>query len=240
MSNPEILLPEGEIIKITDGIVDWLQTERNVSNIDRNSYLDQLDEQLKFRALPIDDPANQMVNKLFSHIQRLPVWFEAFSEDPTDDYQTGKMIFSPLMLLSGRYREQLLFQAKDQEDYYRRKSSLGDLNHEVSDAVSHRINTLGHTELDLPTLKATARFCIDAAVKEAEEVNLRAASGIDFGKEESPSVSAIRSSERLWTEFIADLIVFARQVRNGNLAAVPFLEAKSISDEPKVYYPFAV
>jgi hypothetical protein len=108
----------------------------------------------------------------------------------------------------------------------------------VGDAVAHRISTLGETELDLPTLQATSQVCIKTALKAEEEINLRAASGEDFGLEESPALASIRAGERLWTEFAADLIVYARQVRGGNLAAVPLLEAKSISDEPQVYYPF--
>ena len=238
MSNAEALLPQGEILKITDGIVDWVQADRQVSNTDRNNYLDRIDEQRRLLALPFEDPSNQLVNKLYSHIQRLPLWFEAFASDPTNDYQTGKIIFSPLMLLSGRYREQHLFQATDQDDYYRRKSALGDLKIEVGEAVANRINTLGETELDLPTLQATSRACIETALREEQAVNLRAADGKDFGLQESLAVESIRAGERVWTEFAADLIVYARQVRGGNLAAVPLLEAKSISDEPQVYYPF--
>lgn len=42
-----------------------------------------------------------------------------------------------------------------------------------------------------------------------------------------------------WLNLGVDYIVFAAEQRDGELGHVPFLEPKSISEDPRVYYPFA-
>jgi hypothetical protein len=60
----------------------------------------------------------------------------------------------------------------------------------------------------------------------------------DAGHEESRSISLLRLSQDLWTQLTVDYIAFIAQQRGGQLAEVPFLQPKSISDSPEVRYPF--
>ncbi|HEY4964522.1 MAG TPA: hypothetical protein VIH90_07570 [Candidatus Saccharimonadales bacterium] len=231
---------QSDSLLIASGIATWLDDERQASIIDQNRYLDRIGEQRPLMALPIDDSASQFFIKLYSHIQRLPLWFDAFAEDPTNDYQTGKMIFSPLMFLSGTYRERFIFQSKSQGDYYVRKTAKpSNLIKGLSEIVGVYTLASQNREVSLTSLRSTAEFCVRTALEEAKILNDRAANGEDFGQEESIAVDSTMVREFSWMGFTLDLISFARQQRGDEIASVPFLEGKSISDDPQVYYPFA-
>ncbi len=60
----------------------------------------------------------------------------------------------------------------------------------------------------------------------------------DLGQTESPSVIKLRATQELWCGVVTDSILMAAGYRQGDLAAVPFLEPKSISHEHQIQYPF--
>ena len=59
------------------------------------------------------------------------------------------------------------------------------------------------------------------------------------GQEDSPSIQEVLKAQREWIIFATECVTLAAKIRRGELARVPFLEAKSISADPKVTYPLA-
>lgn len=56
----------------------------------------------------------------------------------------------------------------------------------------------------------------------------------------STSVQEIIVAQYAWSRLTIDCVVLAAKIRKGELAAVPFLEPRSISLDPQVVYPLAL
>lgn len=236
---------------IAQGFAEWLRAEvvSSTAADNRNKYLDDLTDVRRSPALPVEDPANKIAGKTYSHLSRLPHWWEAYTYDPSDDFQSGRILFSPLMLISGAYRNQCYVQASDQEDYLSRRSSPVPVGIDIGRIITARLvkwfdtvppaDGFAEAPLNLNNLEDGMQESRRRGELALQVMCRRAQESPDFGQEESETVLALRAIQQTWLEFGTDLVTYAAKIRGGRLAAVPFLEAKSISDEPQVYYPFA-
>lgn len=239
-------LPSPELEKqaqaITSAINDWLLHEYAISNTNRNSYIDNLTGLRNSLTLPLDDPMNFSAQKYLSHSNRHRFWSESFLADPLHDWLSARQLFNAQMQMCGVYKRICALQAINQEDYYRRKeNSLQpagiDLYRHVVSRVLFRQVPSNAQELS-PGRIVTATTNAFELTKEGIQF-LEAHARDDFGLEDSESVRSLQVVQATWAEIVTDHILLAAQLRSGNLTAVPFLEAKSISDEPAIYYPFA-
>jgi len=92
------------------------------------------------------------------------------------------------------------------------------------------------TVITIDDLTAKTAQMVKAAMDSL--VFLHARAQFEMGRESSETVESLKLAQQGWLELAVDHIAFAAQVRDGSLAEVPFLEARSISEEPQVYYPF--
>lgn len=232
--------------QISSVFYNWLQAEVNSSmdENNRNSILDDYDSAIKGLKGGWDHKSNFTARKFESHIMRLPLWLEAYSYDPEDDYQAARLLFAGLMQVSGSYRNQCYLQARNPEDYVeRRKDVIGTNMH---NAVGVRLHThlpstgnFARANIELDDLEKRMQETIKVGETSVRAVCNRTKYGYDLGQSRSRSVNEMQIAQYNWLTFATDCLTHSVKVRRGNLADVPFLEAKSISDEPKVYYPLA-
>lgn len=228
---------------ITTTFNQWLIDEVATSSIDRNSYLDDYAGALKGLSLGYGDTNNPTYAKHSSHLDRLPIWWEAFSNDPTDDTQTGKIIFGALMFVSGAFRKQCYLQAQGTEDYTeRRKQAIGI-------PLRNAVDVRSYTHLPSTGNFRSARITIEqleerriGAEKQSDDslrrMLARTAAGYDIGAPDSISVREMKMDQYNWATFAVDCVIFAAKIRKGTLKSVPVLEPVTITDNPGVYYPF--
>lgn len=228
---------------ITRGISSWLDQEAARSSVDHNVYLDNLDRARRDLALSLDDTTSYQAAKPHSHHNRQRLWGEAMIADPSNDFATARHIFNLLMQMSGSARNIRYFQAASQEDYLERKRRKNIAGIDVFGAVSAGIRKLRQPDsgsLVVPSAEEIQAVTLGQfEQKEKMLAELRNRVPEDFGKEESPAVTALQEEQRQWAQLVASSVLMAREYRSGDLAAVPVLEPKSISDEPQVIYPFA-
>jgi hypothetical protein len=222
----------------------WLQTEVETSGTDRNRYLDEYDRALEGLKAGWEDPRNFTARKLESHNQRLPLWWEAYTYNPLDDYQSARILFAGLMQLSGAYRDQCYVQARDADDYIeRRQKAIGiDLKPPVGIRMYTYLPSTGNlarARISNEDLKNRMEKSINVGEVTVKNLCRRAEIGEDLGKAHSPAVVEMYLAQENWTTFCTDCVILAAKLRKGKLSSVPFLEPKSISEDPQVYYPLA-
>lgn len=246
--SPEVE-PTAEII--ADGIDYWLKKEVGSSATGRNRYLDDFDEFRQSLDLPYNDHRNTLTQKNHSHYNRLVLWSGLFAEyDDLDDSQKERVVaqqlFGAQMFLSGIFRIQCFLQATDQEDYYKQRLEghyIGiDLERTVSDRLAELFETIpGPTDFNKPmslqelkhhtlAMNEQQRHCIKDLCENGSQ---------GAAQEGSPAATAMTDVQKGWVDLIVDYIAFAASDGGGDLSTVPFLEPKSISDDPQIYYPFA-
>lgn len=229
---------------ISGAFYNWLQAEVETSGGDRNEYLNDFEEMRRRLTLGYEHPDNWAVTKHQSHMDRYPVWWEAFALDPSDDYQSARILFNALMQVSGMYRDQCYIQASDQEDYLARRAKIVGINPQQPVALGLRVLVPETGDFSLADLEIES---LDERRKEAMVIGELAVKKMcerlfhkdDLGAQDSVSVRETMSAQYSWLSFATDCVVLAAKIRKGELGAVPFLEAKSISDDPKVIYPLA-
>ncbi len=228
---------------VSGAIHSWLLDEVASSSADRNQYLDDYvswREQIKYR---YDDPRNLTVAKNQAHLDRLPVWWQAYEIDPLQDEACAKISFAGLMFISGAFRNQSRFQARDAEDYQtRRKAGIGI---DIESAVSTRLHThlprtanFANAKITMETLNNRRKQSERVTELAVKAICARAVYGYDVGQEHSRSVNEVKQDQYAWVTFVADCITLAAKQRRGELVAVPFLHPINISDNPGVIYPF--
>jgi hypothetical protein len=215
----------------------------------RNKYLDNLDRFHADLLLPYGDERNYTSHKTLSHLGRLGVWWQGFVADPRDDYMTARQIFGHQMRISGCRKAELLLRATSQEDYQRLRREAAPVGVNIGLFVTSR--TFQHFgRLPEPDELAGAKLGLDELHQATAELithsNTQAKefyrSGKHYaGQADSPITASLRDEQRRWTELAVDHILYAAQIRGGNLARVPLLHPVSISDQPTPaeHYPFA-
>jgi hypothetical protein len=233
---------------IAKAMNDWLQAEIESSMEGRNAILDDWEQFQRDLRLPFDDPHNQNAGKTKSHYNRLLQWTLASEQYPDllqDDYYLARQMFCAQMFVSGAYRRQCFLQAHDADDYALRRRSMGPVGINLQDTVAQRLSdySSGDPFLTLP-YKNTPEAHLTEETMQTNDGGLQISKEVhdmalaDAGHEESRSISLLRLSQDLWTQLTVDYIAFIAQQRGGQLAEVPFLQPKSISDSPEVRYPF--
>lgn len=240
-----MISPVGRQVEVvSDAISDWLIAEVVSSGGDRNQYLDDYTQWRKQIKLGYDDPLNWTGAKNRAHLDRLPIWWEGYELDPSNDFACARISFASLMFVSGAYRNQSHFQAQNADDYQARRA-LG-IGIDLESAVSTRL----HTHLPTTGNFANAKITMEALGerrKQSEKIGeltvkaicAHAAIGSDVGARDSRSVNEMKQDQYAWVTFLTDCITLAAKQRKGELASVPFLHPINISDNPGVMYPFA-
>lgn len=232
---------------ISGAFFGWLKGEVISSDVEVNTYLADFDEAQRRLCLGYDNDYNWTASKDKSHLDRLPKWWEAYAEDPTNDYQSARVLFASLMFVPGAYRNQCYIQAQNAAQYGQRRSkAIGiNLQRTIIDhlaTVLPRSGNFSHADINLELLN-TRRIKVATGVGETATKSMidRLEAGLDLGQEKSPAVETMLDAQREWIAFATDCVALAAKIRRGELAKVPFLEPKSISADPppKVIYPLA-
>jgi hypothetical protein len=225
---------------IAKAIEDWLTSEIESSGTGRNAVLDKV--------LPQQGYDFISGGKTEGHYNRLKLWTTQFAEDVEDDYITARQIFAIHMELSGMFRIQCFVRSGPNERFYRNLRfnsgrSLGtDINKQVrtrllehSSYIPDRSDlttyTIGHDEL----LEITGDYN-ESLYQYLKKLGSREKPDSPMRKVQT--IQRLQNIQRDWLNLATDYIIFAGQQRGGQLSNVPFLEPKSISDNPGVYYPF--
>lgn len=242
MSNPV----RDSAANISEAFSQWLRDEvaSSSSEGDVNVYLDEFNTAREGLRGGWDHPKNFTARKLESHLTRLPLWWEAYTLDPSDDYQSARFLFNSLMQVSGCYRNQCYMEAKDADDYKERR--LKAVGIYLGTTVLHRLmdtvpasGSFAEADITLEELDKVRVEVSEAGEEAVRKVCKRTVAGFDFGVPDSMSAKFMMEAQHAWLNLSSDSVVFAAKIRGGELAAVPFLEAKSISEEPQVIYPIA-
>lgn len=248
--------PESEptVTTISDGIEHWLKKEIGNSVVGNNKVLDDFSDWRHSLLLPYDDPANVNARKNKSHHSQLIDWtnglvehYDGFRPEQAD-YVLARQMFRAQMYLSGLFRVACFMQAEDQEDYYRRRLELDQIGLDV-DAKTVIWKSLYRLYDFVPEPTGfRPALSLDQLTSRTLELNERQRDYVielhvsgrdDVGKEESRTMSNVKDMESRWLGHLVDYIAFVASERGRQLAAVPFLEPKSISEDPQPYYPFA-
>lgn len=223
---------------IASVVTEWVHQECVESVKDRNAYLDDLDVLQASLALPLDDPTNLGGAKHFSHANRQRFWGEGLVLEPRDDFTAARQTFNVLMQVSGCAKRMLWLGCRNQEEYDVKKVSPNVIG---IDAAPILKNYLG---LDKLTMKVSGaedlnkRTLYEFERKTTTLMYIQSRATLDVRKPFSPSMNALKLNQGRWVRLAAHSIMSAAAYRNGDLAAVPLLEPKSISDDPAIIYPF--
>lgn len=246
---------EPTVETIAGSIEQWLMKEVGSSVVGRNQVLDDFNDWHRSLSLPYNHPANVNARKNKNHYSQLMNWTNGLVEHYDDfrqeqaDYTLARQMFRAQMYLSGLFRVSCFMQAVDQEEYYRRRleSEHIGLNVDPRMEIWHSFYRLydyipDETAVFRPvlTLPELTNRTLELNERQREYVKrLHEGGKDDIGKEESPTMDMIIDMENGWLGHLVDYIAFTASERRGQLAAVPFLEPKSISEDPQPYYPFA-
>jgi len=227
---------------ISKSLEGWFRAEHASSSKGVNQYLDTLEWGTSTLALPWDDVNNGNAGKTLGHIDRirLPNWGGAFAANPSNDYLAARQLFGLQMLISGCYKNQCYAQ----DNFRARKFGEPPIGIDIPDVVGNRLITLymnseatfAEKVITIDDLTSRTAQMVKVAVDSLGFVHSRAK--FDIGRESTETAESLKSNQQGWLELGIDHIAFAAQLRGGSLTEVPFLEAKSISEEPQVYYPF--
>lgn len=230
-------------VVIGEAVSEWVHAECITSLNDRNAFLDDLESARGDLALPLDDPKNLQAQKHYSHHNRQRLWGEAMTTFPEDDFATARHIFNLLMQMSGAAKRMCYFVSTDQEDYAAHKSAVDVI---AIDAAACALKSIKEKTMEpdgsflVPDAAEIQNKTLSLFARKERHIDwLRTRVPHDFGQKDSPATRELQAEQKRWMTLVTDSILTAAAYREGALAAVPFLEAKSITDEPAVYYPFA-
>lgn len=221
---------------ISKAIYDWLAAEVESSGTSRNMYLDDFESARTGLLDGWDHPNNTPARKTESHLDRLPLWWEAYSFDPLDDYQSAKITFAGLMLVSGNYRAQCYIEAVDGQDYITKRSKV--IGIDAQQVVTHRLmdilpknGSFKNADVSLENLDKERQYVAKFGEAATRAMCMRTRLGYDLGIPDSSSARRMMDTQHEWLRFSVDNIALAAKFREGELEAVPFLEPISITDQ---------
>ena len=229
--------------KVTEVIESWLVAEVKSSSTGVNEYLNDFDEMVRRLQLGYNNDNNWAAEKCKSHSSRLPKWWQAYEDDPSNDFAAARIGFGGLMQISGAYRDQCYIRAQNYTDYLAKRESAVSID--VEEVVARQLRThlpksgdFRTANIDLHLLETNMERTItlgEAAVKYLCDMALF---GYDIGYDNSPSASEMDHAQAIWLAFVTDSIALAAKQRGGELAAVPFLEPISITNQSgSTHYP---
>jgi hypothetical protein len=222
--------------QIAEAVDTWIDTEAIVSSTSRNSFLDDFTSSRIQLGLALDNPRNFVAQKHISHHNRQRFWGEAMIAEPAHDFLVARHTFNALMQISGGMKRIYHTSAISADDYMRRKLSGSGTAINTTEAVEA---TLRSQTLPITAAEANIQALEQFEAAEAMLEQLRTRIPEDLGRDSSPAIDLLKDVQVGWIHVVTSGIIMAAGYRNGELERVPFLEAKSISDDPQVYYPFA-
>ena len=253
MANPELEADiQAHAETISRVLQDWLNVEARTSMRDVNAYLMSLQNFHADIERSYNDSLNRTGGKSQGHLDRpTGVWWERFVTDPANDEVSATQTFASQMLLSGFRRNQIMLEAKSQDEYEDRWQS-GELGIDLVDTVAERLTErfakssdevanvdFEAADLTLDALFTTAFFTVKRGRWTQEY--LYEFGHKDLYKPDAPCSILQRQMQEAWAGLATDHIIYAASLRDGDLARVPFLQPISITQQPEdpVYYPFA-
>jgi|SRR3989344_3783001 len=232
--------------KISQSFYDWLKAEVVTSGESRNRYLDNFDEVRRRMALPYDDDDNWNSQKDKSHQQRLPGWLQTYelssAGDSEAEFCSARVLFAPLMSISGAYRSECYLKAQDQEEYIKLRSQAIGVDLEQTAFYHLRENmpdgNFSKAELSIEALKNRFYQTYSKGEARIREMNDGLLIGYGIGESNSKSVQEMHRTQYDHTRLAIDCLIMAAKLRKGDVKAAPFLEPVSISDQSgKTHYP---
>lgn len=221
---------------IAKAIDAWVDAECITSSTDHNAILDDFEHMRLQLGLDPHDPQNHQASKYFSHHNRQRFWGEAFIAEPENDYFAARHIFNGLMAASGTRRKMSYMSAASANEYTTQRQAKTGSNIDTAKRVQA---TLASQPLGVSAAEAQA-ISIQAFEKCRTVLDdLRQRVPQDFGKESSPAIDLLKELQGDWIHVVTSGIQAAARYRGNDLTRVPFLEPKSITNDPDVYYPFA-
>lgn len=245
------LTQPGSTERVADVLQQWLADEIVNSDGGRNAYLSEYQDRRNDLFKPFDDQTNNQAQKAKSHYSRFIQWVRPYKEFDfrSDDWFAARLTFASMMNVSGSYRKQCFFESSDEADYLQRRYER---------PVAIDVHSIIANELSPDSLQVVSEMDEDERLDHIIERSLRVNdeslhlhssvhswamkhrkdSGSIATAEDEP-VAAMKQAQTLWAGLAAAHIVVAASFRDGDLARVPFLEPKSITDVTEVNYPFA-
>jgi hypothetical protein len=228
----ETMPPHEAISAVMHG---WLAEEIRSSGEGKNAVLDDWDTFIQ-----------SGVAKAKSHYDRLWSRTSQFQALKSRDKFIALQIFDAQMGMSGAFRTNCRVMALDQADYLAKRygnSPLGiDIGKQIDERLYRHFGRIPSSE-DLRMARVLPETLI-SSTHDTNQLRLSTIQRISQAEDIDSPAKKINSSSRLirlqerWMDLAVDYVVFAAQQRGGDLAAVPMIEPKSITDAA-VYYPFA-
>jgi hypothetical protein len=227
---------------IASAMREWLKAEIDSSGAGRNAVLDDFYNARKYFTLRSDDPANKNTLKNDGHYNRLKIWTPQFAENSMHDYLTARQLFCAQMYLSGMFRSECFVTSRGEEEYRFRRFGGHGIGIDLEKRTVDRLASNKPVELDeLIGRTDEANEQTNAIIRELHNRNRRAGTlfnYIKFINSRDDWLQALSLLQETWLDVSIDYITYAAEVRGNDLSKVPFLEPKSISDNPQIYYPF--
>lgn len=179
-------------------------------------------------------PGNPVSAKVFSHYNRLNTFTEAYLQDPTNDFQTARVVFNALTQLSTARSSQQWVRSEGSQDKY---NEIMTKRHPLGIVIGRNVlKRIVHLQNQPTTTES-----VFEQTKQAFELSLdRLKLFIQLGKKHPGDAALLaRANQSAWLNVVVDHIdLFAKE--RGSLEQVPFLEPRSISEQnaSNVHYPF--
>jgi hypothetical protein len=220
---------------ISSGIETWL-TQEWQSGLDLKGsefWLGDLDRMRLGLGAPLHDPINFAANKAYSHANQRygssSPWVELVRQDPSNDYGLGRMVYSSLMTLAAARSLVGYASAYDQEEFELMKTNPTDA--ELRRRYDMVVNRVSGIEVE----ECSGLLIPDVGLEDVLTSGLGIMGSIeDFY---TGSYEGSREYEQVATDFALDWIIFSAGLKSGDITAVPVLEAKSITADPKTLSP---
>jgi|GEM_PF-5312164 len=238
-----------EVSQISDALTAWFDGEIKSSMASRNAILDNFATWHQWLKMPLTNPSNGNYRRPSGHTDRLRVFTDqGFVRRPWDDQVFARQIFCAQMFVSGLFRNECMLLSSNQEEYLKRRGGTNPVGISIAQVVGNRLRQLkdaGKNPAFQLTTKPTITFG-DLAERTHFMNNrmprvlqlLHTYGADEVSREQSPTVTMLRETQKDWISLATDYILYAAQTREGGLADVPFWEPKSISEDPQIYYPF--
>jgi hypothetical protein len=229
---------------ITSSMHDWLAQEIESSGAGRNAVLDNFYVTRKAFMQRSDVSWNQNIRKTNSHYDRLVLWTPQFAENPADDFLTARQLFCAQMYLSGMFRQECFVVASDEAEYRFRRFGGQVLGVDINTVIENKLASQD-TPVSLQTLTDTTlktNKLTNSKLRQLHDRNRTEGTlfnYVRFLNSRGEWLKALSELQGEWLDLSVDYILHAAEVRDGDISKVPFLEPKSISDDPQIYYPFS-
>ncbi|MDB5166230.1 MAG: hypothetical protein JWM37_302 [Candidatus Saccharibacteria bacterium] len=237
--------------KIADVMTDWLRQEIVNADQGRNSYLSDYRKRRNDLFKPFDDSSNFLARKAKSHYSRLVQWVAPYKEEGfrRNDTFAAKLIFASMMEIAGSYRKQCIFEAADANDYHQRRyTQPAGIN--IGQLAAAELTTVSLDSVTGMDEQARLDYIIGRTLQVNDD-NLQLHKQIhtwaiahpreegSIATRDGEPVRAMQEAQGHCASLAVAHIVVAASFRDGDYAAVPFLEPKSITDVAGTIYPLA-